>query len=91
MNSKKCNSTLQQTGEISCLIEILWGAKVDVLTKRCELKYMLRSHFDPAVDWTSVFSSIIQCCELKQFWKGSADQNVVSRVHSQTVMEILAK
>ena len=39
---------------------------------------MLRFHFDPAIDWATVFSSIIQCCELRQFWEGSADQNVLS-------------
>ena len=50
-----------------------------VLTKCCELKYMLRFHFAPPIDWTTVFSCIIQCCELRQFWKGSAEQNVVSR------------
>ena len=32
-----------------------------------------------SVHCTTVFSSVIQCCELRQFWKGSADQNVVSR------------
>ena len=40
---------------------------------------MLRFHFVPAIDWTTVFSWIIQCCELRQFWKDSAEQNVVSR------------
>ena len=49
------------------------------LTKRRELKYMLRFHFAPPIDWTTVFSCIIQCCELRQFWKGSKEQSVVSR------------
>ena len=57
----------------------LWNAKVDVLTKRCELKYMSRFHFVSAIDCITVFSCIIQCCELRQFWSSSAEQNVASR------------
>ena len=38
-----------------------------VLTKCFELKYMLRFHFAAAINWTTVFSCIIQCCELRQF------------------------
>ena len=50
-----------------------------VLTKCCELKYLLKFRFVPAIHWTTVLSCIIQCCELRQFWTGSAEQNVVSR------------
>ena len=45
----------------------LWNAKVDVLTKRCELKCVLRFNFVPAIGWTTVFSYVIQYCELRQF------------------------
>ena len=50
-----------------------------VLTNYCKLKYILKFHFVPAIGWTTAFSCIIQCCELRQLWKGSAEQNVVSR------------
>ena len=44
-----------------------WDAKVNVLIKCCELRHVLRLHFVPAIDWTTVFSCIIPCCELRQF------------------------
>ena len=50
-----------------------------MLTKCFEIKYRLRLHFAPAIDWTTVFSRIIQCCELtnliarsKFIWSKSA-------------------
>ena len=50
-----------------------------LLTKCRKLKYMLRFHFVSALDCTTIFTCITQCCELRQFWKGSVEQNVVSR------------
>ena len=54
------------TQKMMCVNKVFWA------------KIHAKIPFCPAIDWTTVFSCIIQCCVLRQFRKGSADKNVVS-------------
>ena len=94
-----CNQSLQYTAVLDCMkaliaklylaakqLFFLGGESRCMLIKCYKLKCMLRFHFVPAIDWTIVFSCIIQCYDLRRFWKGLAEQNVGSRIlHSQSL------